>query len=1088
MQEQGYALWRRCEEAWARWLEQDGQAVMRLGAATGNTSRSEAPLIKAGGRLRRAPDLQASSQGRTQYWEVKTRSRSDVDPLTGQHEHWMDRAAFTDYLAVSTHSQTRVWVVLFEPPTASSGGRWLRIDVRRMRDVGRQSERRAASGHTVDAWAWPVDEMDVVAGPAVDVLATEEPFMPEEDDAVTVDLAELEPVERRLRRRKRPVQQEGAVERSVEHLDDGPVHWLEAEPAVALDVLRRSLGVPHMPRYSVLRVGLDGVDADDLLALLHYGIRVFVVATEARPRALGDVDLRAFVDARLLEWAQVPEAGGGSLWAVDGNLPDDLPDPVRAALEAADGGGQVNMAQYRVVHAGSDADVVVRAGAGTGKTETMSERIIFLLATAGRDTEAGERPRDLRADEIGLVTFTRESAAEMRSRVARALLLRQRLCQSCALPVLAWMLQLGSADIATIHSLAKRVVASSGAVLGLGPDVRVARRTMEVRDATNRALSDNVAALFAQHRSMVPAAHEWQAHVQTVWDALENNGVDLLRLAEDVPLPPDVDWGAASSNGLEQAAVDATRQAVEQVAREVRDMCLDDQTLPSNQLVPTATAALKAQEAPPVRGYRYLFVDEFQDTDASQMDLVLQLRSKIGCRLFVVGDAKQGVYRFRGAEGNAFEEMRRRVAEHGLPPMQDFRLTSNFRSGEQLLDSLHQYFLAWGAAGLLPYEETDRLRPRHRDQDLSTPVRFKTVNHKQLALEAARTVERWRRSPARTSGVEGIGILCRQNWQAAEVRDAVRALGLPCEIRVGGSFFQTPAVREMRVLLEAVCDPTDDAALLELCETRWASAVLDGEPPGDVPEEVWSQSVEPPMSWRPRFSALAELDDLPRQDLVSLRQRVRGLLVMSNRMPALAWIAECERALRPAACSMPGPDDETERARYGRCLDHLVTLMDSQFQDGATTLERVLQWLRLQVAVNHAEDEPDAATDGKIVALTVHKAKGAEFDRVVVMSTSTTFGPPRSVKTRTAVLRDAHGSPPRLLWRWNHTGGAPELTNVPSARSEEWGDDDRENAMEETRLLYVAMTRAKEELVVQVSRSGGSLTSPQTWGDLVGAV
>ena len=94
-----------------------------------------------------------------------------------------------------------------------------------------------------------------------------------------------------------------------------------------------------------------------------------------------------------------------------------------------------------------------------------------------------------------------------------------------ALPVLAWMLQLGSADIATIHSLAKRVVASSAAVLGFGPEVRVARRTLEVRDATNRALSERIEVLVDQHKSMVPAAHEWQRHVQTVWEALENNGV-----------------------------------------------------------------------------------------------------------------------------------------------------------------------------------------------------------------------------------------------------------------------------------------------------------------------------------------------------------------------------------------------------------------------------------------------------------------------------------------------------------------------------------------------------------------------------------
>lgn len=1075
------ALWRRCEDAWARWLEQAGQAVMRHAAATGNSDRSDAPLIMAGSAYRRAPDLSAASQGQTQFWEVKTRSRSDVDPLTGQHQHWMDVAAFRDYLAISVHAQMKVWIVLYEPPTASAPARWLRIDVRRMRDVGLQDERRAASGRTVPAWVWPVEEMQVVEGPSVDLGTVGQALLPEEGDGEAVAPVDLEPIERQLRRRKRP-ETDHAVATPAEQIDEGPAHWLDAEPAVALDVLRRSLGVPHLPRYSVLRVGLDGLEPGDLLALMHYGIRVFLVSDEEATHALEPPELQAFKDARMLEWAVVPEAAGLSQWVVDGQLPEELPGPVHAALTAADDSGQVNLAQYKVVHADPDADVVVRAGAGTGKTETMAERIVFLLATAGRDATPGDSPRDLRADDIALVTFTREAAAEMRNRIARTLMLRQRLCRSCALPVLAWMLQLASADIATIHSLAKRVVSSTAAVLGFGPDVRVARRTLEVRDATNRALSERIALLVGQHTSKVPAAYEWQRHVQAVWDALENNGVDLLRLVETTPVPPDVDWGTAPSSGLEQAAVDATRDAVKQVAREVREMCLDGQTLPTNQLVPSATAALKAQIDPPVRRYRYLFVDEFQDTDASQMELMLELRTKIGCRLFVVGDAKQGIYRFRGAEGNAFEEMERRVADRGLRPMVDFPLTRNFRSGEKLLGSLHRYFLAWGSAGLLPYLEGDRLRHHHRDHDVSTPITFQAVNKKQFAQDAARTVLRWHRA----AEGEGIGVLCRQNWQAVAVRDAVRELGLPCEIRVGGSFFETPAVREMRVLLEAVCDPTDHAALLELCETRWATSLLSGEPPADVPVETWGPPAQPPLAWRPRLTALAGSADLPRQDLEPLGQRVGTLRMMSSRMPALAWVAECERSFRPGSCTMPGPDDETERRRYGRCLDHLVTLMDSQFQDGPTTLERVLQWLRLQIATNRVEDEPDADSDGKIVALTVHKAKGAEYDRVVVAATATRFGPPPRLPTRTSVLHDGRGGTPRLLWKWRPGGDSPEMTNVPVARQQEWRTDDRDNAMEETRLLYVAMTRAKEELVMQVSRSGGTLTSPDSWGDLLG--
>ena len=360
--------------------------------------------------------------------------------------------------------------------------------------------------------------------------------------------------------------------------------------------------------------------------------------------------------------------------------------------------GGLNLAQYEVVHAAADSDVVVSAGAGTGKTETMSERIVYLLATgAGRSTGEGEEPQDLRADEIALITFTRESASEMRHRIARTLLLRRRLCRSCALPVLAWMLQLARADISTIHSFAKRVISAGGGAVGLGPEARVARRTLEVQDAIQRALSERLVELIDRHHEAVPAAYEWQRHVLAVWEALENNGVDLLGVAGPSGID-DVDWGAAPNGALGQEVVDLTRSVVENAAASLAATYLRDQTLPTNALVPAATAVLRSSPTPQVRAYRHLFVDEFQDTDAGQMDLILDVRERIGAWLFVVGDVKQGIYRFRGAEGNAFKELDDRVVDRRLPKPRTFNLTRNFRSGQRLLDSLHPWFAEWGAA------------------------------------------------------------------------------------------------------------------------------------------------------------------------------------------------------------------------------------------------------------------------------------------------------------------------------------------------------------------------------------------------------
>ncbi len=119
----------------------------------------------------------------------------------------------------------------------------------------------------------------------------------------------------------------------------------------------------------------------------------------------------------------------------------------------------------------------------------------------------------------------------------------------------------------------------------------------------------------------------------------------------------------------------------------------------------------------------------------------------------------------------------------------------------------------------------------------------------------------------------------------------------------------------------------------------------------------------------------------------------------------------------------------------------------------------------------------------------MHKAKGLEYDRVVIPSTDRPFGPPKKLATRTAVLRPP-GDEVRLLWRWHlnkKTSYETDYSNVPVARQQDdWGTDDTDTAREEARLLYVAMTRAKEELVLMVDlRAKSSPKSPTCWADLL---
>lgn len=1077
--------WRRCELAWSAWLQSESYVVTHLGEAVGNTAGTQAPLMSVGGRRRRAPDIQTMKAGISEYWEVKFRSRSDVDTLTGERGHWTERAAFADYLAIADATRCKVWLIVYEAATATHLGRWLRADIHDLQRQGHHGKRFGQGGQELDAWVWAASSMEVIVGPIVDLNHASLDLLPGEGEEHALVPALLEPIERRLRRSS---SMDGAKPVTS---SDNTDRLLREDPVVGLDVLRRSLGIPTLPRYSVLRVGLRGIEIEDLLGLLQYGIRVFLICEQDLGSSLGSIEIRAFRESRLLEVAVVPPLADRDMcWVVDGAFPSTVSRGLQEALDAADKAGGMNFRQFRIVHEPADSDLLVTAGAGTGKTETMSERVIFLLATSRSEAVEARglesRPFDLRADDIVLVTFTRDAALEMRQRIGRALLLRQRLCRRSVLPALAWMMQLSSADITTIHTYAKRLLQAGGAAVGITPEFSVSRQTMAFRAVLNDALSPHLADMHRRYPYDVPAAHVWQRHIQAVWDALENNGVQLMSpeiLRQEIP---NLQWGTSSTGGVQAAVEQTTRTVLNQLAARFRDYCIENQSIPTSELVPFALAVITNGENPRVKRPRHLFVDEFQDTDSVQMDLLLEVRARLDAKLFVVGDAKQGIYRFRGAEGNAFEELHSRIRARQLHTLSHHSLSRNFRSGRRLLDSLHPYFAAWSSESLLTYGAKDKLRPHHLNPDPSEEIETSQVSPRKITAEAAKQVVGWR---AESSGAT-IAILCRQNWQALKVRSTVQEAGEPCELLVGGSFYTSPAVRELHLLLRAIAQPTDDSALLQLCETRWAAGILRGQPPFGISDlQVWEGDVPALTGWRDRLSTLALTESVDRSDLEPLRRRLQSIGSLLNIMPVMALIVECARAFVPEVSQVGESDDDSERNRYVRCFDHLLTLLDTNLKDGPMSLQRVLSWIELQIATNRSEDEPVEwdALKGKTVALTVHKAKGLEFDHVLVPYTGTKFTTPKGQQTRAAVLRPGDGTP-RLIWQWKGGTGQPgKFTNVSNEESDKlWGDDDRETAREETRLLYVALTRAKSRLHVYLPYSAARQRHEfSTWADLL---
>jgi len=318
------------------------------------------------------------------------------------------------------------------------------------------------------------------------------------------------------------------------------------------------------------------------------------------------------------------------------------------------------------------------------------------------------------------------------------------------------------------------------------------------------------------------------------------------------------------------------------------------------------------------------------------------------------------------------------------------------------------------------------------------------------------------------------------------MRDALEKQGIRCDVLVGGDFFRSPSIRDLRSFLNALVDPWNDAVILQFCEGKWFQAINQSRAPDwcAVEDDAWGP-VAGVVDWRKRIVQIAT-GEKP-DDLEPVRQKVRALADSLSRAPTLGWLLRASAFFAPWQMEA----DSQRVAEHRKLFDHFVSLVDHEFAETWLSARELRDWLNRQHSTNFVEDGP--AYEGgssRVLALTVHKAKGLEFDNVIVPRTWKQFGWIPSGEARLAVVKrdgddgDDGDDGVNLLWNCPIQNGKKTLGNV-SDDDDRWGVDEMEVAKEETRLMYVAMTRAKEQLVVLSSGSPGSGPLPSSWSELL---
>ena len=611
-----------------------------------------------------------------------------------------------------------------------------------------------------------------------------------------------------------------------------------------------------------------------------------------------------------------------------------------------------------VVH--TQGALLILAGAGSGKTRVITTRIAHLVANSHATP-----------GEILAVTFTNKAAEEMRGRV------EELLGSDCRQ---VWL--------STFHSLCARLLRREAPAIGL------------TRDFVIYDSSDQIAVVKQALR-----ANDIDDKMLTPRAALSRISAAKNRLETPAEMK-------SSGWSLRDQQVSKVYETYLRALNEAGALDFDDLLLKTVELMETSERVREFY----ARKFRYILIDEYQDTNRPQYMLIKRLADHHR-NLCVVGDPDQSIYKWRGADLRNILDF-----EQDFPEATVVKLEQNYRSTQVILDA---------ASAVISRNRNRKDKRLWTDRLGGEPIVYVRAGDE---IEEADYITRAIRETRLLDIKAMTAILYRTNAQSRAIEDALMREAIPYKIIGGVRFYERKEIKDVLAYLRLVMNPHDDVSFRRVVNVpprgigKSVIDALDAVSLDEIDhshEPLFRAGLQPETSSRSLWTKLIvaiEQKRVPPRAIVALRG-FRDLLVGLTADCAKSSVAIALGLVLDRTGYLKDLRDERSEDAEGR-IENLMELVSAATEYESREADASLGGFVDRLSLLSEADEAQGSNDARVWMMTMHAAKGLEFPVVIV--------------------------------------AGMEEGLFPHSRSSE----DEDELEEERRLCYVGLTRARERLIL----------------------